>query len=185
MTSVVVASEINRPSNTIQVQRLVSPAFAENTAAAASENPTNPLPTSPMKIRAEGKFQQRNPAADPASAYSANLKLSSSPPIPTRTAPALDTNTACAAANPSIPSMKLNELIDQTIPTAPTTHPNHPKSTGPAGELNGAKPPVAVNTTIAASRCIPARTGADRPRISSTKPAPATPVVAAKRPTGG
>src|SRR2546422_11109299 len=77
-------------------------AFSEATASAPKKNPRKPDPTSPMKSRAGGQFQTRNPAAAAAGRRTTAPKDASRGP--TRRAAATPTVTASAAARPSLPS---------------------------------------------------------------------------------
>ena len=81
---------------------------------------------------------------------------------------------ACAAANPSMPSMKLNRLIDHTMASAPTIQPSAPSSTAPPGQGRAGNPPLASSSIAAAPKWKPRRLIAERPRRSSRKPARAT-----------
>src|SRR5262245_5986039 len=95
------------PSRITQLQKNPGTFHAASMDKAPSVSPRNPLPASPMKILAGGKFQTRNPstqesrrtgAADPVSSGAASQYSSAAPK---------DTVVASTPAMPSMPSMKL------------------------------------------------------------------------------
>src|SRR5690606_40422762 len=83
---------------------------------AATAKPSAPLPTSPMKIRARGKLNGRNPmhAAISASASHAHTPLATH-------ASATPTTSACDAAIPLMPSMKFQMLVSTSTASTATT----------------------------------------------------------------
>src|SRR5262245_55320780 len=91
---------------------------------AASTSPIVLLPTSPMKIDPLGKFQGRKPALAPASATS-SAAADGSPCRMASTANVPAAITACAAAMPLMPSMKLYALVTPTIQMTVTAAPSH------------------------------------------------------------
>ncbi|MNN83255.1 hypothetical protein D3C81_2002770 [compost metagenome] len=107
------ASTTNTPSRINQLQSNCGAAHAAYTDNPPSISPRKPLPASPRKIRAGGKFQTRNPAAAAPRARGSQARS----PCPTSTkqiAPARQTVTASRPAIPSMPSMKLYRFSSQT-----------------------------------------------------------------------
>jgi len=140
----------------------------------ATVKPTNPLPTSPMKIRAGGQFQRRKPRL--AAARHAIAVVSPLAPCPYQfsQAPALHTNAASLPAIPSMPSMKLKRFADHTrINTAMTLASQLPCKPHLASSICGTSP-RSTTAKIAARSCTPNRTFARSGPRSSRYPMNAT-----------
>jgi hypothetical protein len=60
--SVTAVSTVKMESRTRQAQNICGAAAAQCTIARPNTRPRKPLPTSPMKMRARGKFQMRKPS---------------------------------------------------------------------------------------------------------------------------
>jgi hypothetical protein len=125
--SVTVASTKNNVHRIRAVHSFTLEVLAEATSSSAMTAPRNPLPTSPMKIFAGGQFHQRNPAAE-AARQAATYTRPESPAVKHSMAlAAAQTNSASLPASPSIPSMKLNRLMNQTMAVAVVTDPTQPR----------------------------------------------------------
>ena len=96
-----------------QLQNRCASVWLLHSASVAIMQPRKPLPASPMKMRAGGKFQTKKPATQ-----AANATASSQSPVGSvshqTSAPPRTTTIASRLAMPSMPSMKLKRLIDQT-----------------------------------------------------------------------
>src|SRR6266404_7889040 len=121
--------------------------------SAVTMNPRNPLPTSPIKIRAGGQFHTKHPrlAAD-----SLNIAavIPESPPLRQLShAAAAETKIDSLPAIPSIPSIKLNRFVPQAKTSTANTEPTQ-NSLKPhlANSLSG-KPPTRAMTNTAATKC--------------------------------
>src|SRR5687767_2225131 len=97
---------MNGPSGANISKTELEPARSDASASSPNEKPSAPLPASPMKTRAGGQFQRRNPTADAVM----EAATRESPHASDRTRAVIAKAPASAAvipARPSIPSMKL------------------------------------------------------------------------------
>ncbi len=148
---------------------------------AASEKPRNPLPTSPMKTLAGGRFHIRNPAAAAANASGTIDPLLVGAAMAYSKAPPPETVTASLAARPSIPSMKFVRLMSQTIYSSAIGQIAQALSTSPNAVI-GRIPPIEMSRAYAAAKCVSNRQRLRRcfrssrnPATATTPPAPANP----------
>src|SRR5258707_776829 len=115
---------MNQPQNKCGAVRLL------HSASRASTRPKKPLPASPMKIRAGGKFQHKKPPTQ-AAKRTATAQSPAGWTSHQITAPPAATQMASTLAMPSIPSMKLKRLIDQTTYSADNNTDATPRSKVP------------------------------------------------------
>src|SRR5690554_167815 len=80
----------------------------------ASTTPKKPLPASPIKIRAGGKFQYKNPATA-AAKTKGNKAILGSPSSRYNKPPAMQVQMASTLAKPSMPSIKLYKSSIHTM----------------------------------------------------------------------
>ena len=114
-------SAINTPSSNTHDHTAILCVTRDSSARRPSANPIKPLPASPINNEAGDQFQRRKPAADAARTTDRVSTTSCSPDSPaaasspTRSTTQLsDVTSNCEAAIPSIPSMKLVRLHNQT-----------------------------------------------------------------------
>src|SRR5690606_34004427 len=148
------------------------PTFSDASAMTATQYPSRPEPSSPMKILAGSQFQPRYPAAAAATSAAATA-MDEAPTRYANKPPMVDTTSASDAAMPSIPSMKLKRLISQTTPSAPRTQPAAPSVSSPPPSSSEGRPPSSPSASDAAIKCTAARTSAETCRLYSTTPDPA------------
>ena len=89
----------------------------------AISRPSMPLPTSPMKMRARGKLKGRKPSDRRgkharSGQHAVRLRAAQATPAPQ------NTKIACDRKMPSMPSMKLCRLMNQTMPSTTQDHSN-------------------------------------------------------------
>ena len=158
-SSVKPASTRNGETGTSSRIQLISVRTLASASTAATAYPSAPLPTSPMKIRARGKLNGRNPRqarprATAASEYG-HGSTGASPSIAT---------TAWLAAMPLMPSMKFQMLISEAVNSSTSA-------------ANSQLPPFIFTrpaSSVAAMKCTSRRRIAGRGLWSSHQPIPAT-----------
>ena len=167
-TSVQLASVTNAEQSTTPLASAVSGALICQSTATAIRRPSTPLPTSPMKMRARGKLNGRNPAA--AAANTSISPACGSPTCRQSSASEASTKIACAARMPSMPSMKLCRFTNQTIASATTTSEIQIVETDvakPSSTASGESATAAMTGSkkiSVATQCAPNRHAAERPR---------------------
>ncbi|MCY1451292.1 hypothetical protein D9M71_681490 [compost metagenome] len=109
-----VASTTNTPSRISQHQNNCGEAQAACSDRPASTMPRKPLPASPMKILAGGKFQNRKPSVAAASNSGSAINCGAPAKAESSTMPR-QAVTASTLAIPSMPSMKLYRLSIHTL----------------------------------------------------------------------
>src|SRR4029453_363121 len=114
--------------------------FSDQIASTAKENPRNPLPASPIKIRAGAQFQNKKPSAAAAIASEAEAPADC-PVAQGGGAPPGPPVTASTPAIPSIPSMKLKRFTAQTIPIRARSDPARPNVTTKSPSRIAGEPP--------------------------------------------
>ncbi|MNF95925.1 hypothetical protein D3C84_786960 [compost metagenome] len=119
--------------------------------------PRKPLPASPMKIRAGGKFQNRNPATAAASNIGVTQAVGWAKPAKPNNAynnaPPRHTQMASTLAMPSMPSIKLYRFSSHTKYTAASTWPSQPNARVKPNTFTGGKPPSQNSAQKAAAKC--------------------------------